>query len=114
SHPAPRGQSGGPTMRAFIVRPFGTKSDRVAQPIDFDRVERDLIDPALDSFGVTGRTTGEILEAGSIHADMFQRLLTADLIVADVSIDNANVYYELGIRHALREKRTVLLRTQAD
>ena len=35
-------------MRAFIVRPFGTKNDKRALPIDFDAVERELIDPALD------------------------------------------------------------------
>lgn len=96
-------------MRAFIVRPFGTKND-----IDFDRVERELIDPALEAAGVAGRTTAEILKQGNIRVDMFQRLLTADLVVADLSIHNANVFYELGIRHALREKRTFLLRCDGD
>jgi len=50
------------------------------------------------------------MKAGNIREDMFQLLLTADLVIADVSIDNANVFYELGIRQALRDKRTVLLR----
>lgn len=95
-------------LRAFIVRPFGVKSD-----IDFDRVERELIDPALEAAGYTGRTTGEIVKQGNIRTDMFQRLLTADLVVADLSIHNANVFYELGIRHSLREKRTFLLRCEA-
>lgn len=92
-------------MRAFIVRPFGQK-----QGIDFDRVQQELIDPALKDADITGDTTAEIIEAGNIRADMFQLLLTADLVVADVSIDNANVFYELGIRHALRAHRTVLIR----
>jgi hypothetical protein len=98
-----------PPKRAFIIRPFGVKQD-----IDFDRVERDLIAPALAGAGVDGRTTLDILRAGNIRVDMFQRLLTADLVVADVSIHNANVFYELGIRHAFREKRTFLLRCRAD
>ena len=92
-------------MRAFIIRPFGTK-----EGIDFDRVERELIDPALDALQVTGRTTGEILRAGNIRTDMFQQLLVADLVVADISINNANAFYELGIRHALRDCHTFLLR----
>lgn len=96
-------------MRAFIIRPFGTKSG-----IDFDRVERELIAPALEALGITGRTTAEIVAQGNIRADMFQRLLTADLVVADISIHNANAFYELGIRHALRDKRTFLLRCRAD
>jgi hypothetical protein len=91
-------------MHAFIIRPFGTQKD-----IDFDGVERQLISPALERLDITGRTTIEILKQANIHIDMFQRLLTADLVIADLSIHNANVFYELGIRHALRDKRTLLL-----
>jgi hypothetical protein len=40
--------------------------------------------------------------AGDIRTDMFQELLLADLVVVDLSIDNPNVWYELGVRHALR------------
>jgi hypothetical protein len=96
-------------MRAFIIRPFGVK-----QSIDFDRIAKELIDPALTELGVTGRDTIEILRQGNIRIDMFQRLLTADLVVADLSIHNANVFYELGIRHSLRGKRTFLLRSNQD
>src|SRR6201997_1891332 len=94
---------------AFIVRPFGTQ-----QEINFDRVEAELIGKALDALQISGRTTGEITRQGNIRSDMFQRLLIADLVVADVSIHNANVFYELGIRHALRGKRTFLLRSDQD
>src|SRR5438128_1952932 len=97
-------------MRAFVIRPFGIKQDLKGLNIDFERVARELIHPALDRLGLSGRDTGEILEAGNIRTDMFQRLLTADLVVADVSIHNANVFYELGIRHALRNRGTFLLR----
>ena len=92
-------------MRAFIVRPFGVKDG-----IDFDAVERDLILPALKEAEVSGGTTGEIMQAGEIHEDMFRLLAIADMVVADVSLNNANVYYELGIRHALRAKVTLLIR----
>lgn len=44
---------------------------------------------------------------------MFQQLLVADIVVADVSIHNANVFYELGIRHALQPMRTFLLRAKS-
>lgn len=101
-------------MRAFIVRPFGTKSDLKGNQIDFNEVEAKLIDPALTLLGVTGRTTGEIVGQGNIRVDMFQELLTADLVVADLSIHNANVFYELGIRHSLRDRHTFLLRSDAD
>ncbi len=98
-------------MRAFFVRPFGSKDG-----IDFDQVERALIRPALErlrtqyGLAIDGGTTGEFMRQGNIREDMFRLLVTADLVVADVSIHNANVFYELGIRHGLRQQHTFLLR----
>lgn len=94
-------------MRAFIIRPFGTRKG-----IDFDDIEMKLVGPALDNVGAEGRTTGEILEAGNIRIDMFQQLLVADLVVADITTNNPNAFYELGIRHALQERRTFLIRAK--
>jgi hypothetical protein len=102
---------------AFIVRPFGVKNVVVGgcdQSIDFDEVEKDLIVPALKEAGITSRTTQEIMEQGNIREDMFRLLVMADLVVADVSIHNANVFYELGIRHGLRAQDTFLLRANID
>jgi hypothetical protein len=101
----------------FIVRPFGRKSftdekDGVKQSfeVDFDEVHRLLIEPAVAKNGLECQTTGVIAEAGNIRVDMFQMLIAYDLVIADISIDNANVFYELGIRHGLRPKGTILLR----
>ncbi|MCI0388877.1 MAG: hypothetical protein MOB07_08955, partial [Acidobacteria bacterium] len=101
-------------MRVFIIRPFGEKPDPNGMMINFDKVEKELIAPALKELDMEGGTTSEVMRAGNIREDMFQLLLTADLVIADVSIDNANVFYELGIRQALRDKSTVLLRCKAD
>jgi hypothetical protein len=92
-------------MRAFVVRPFAVQGG-----IDFERVHRELVAPALDRLGIDGGTTEQFVDAGNIRVDMFQQLITADVVVVDVSIHNANVFYELGIRHALRARATVLLR----
>jgi hypothetical protein len=101
-------------MRAFIIRPFGPKKDDKGNLINFDNVANELIGPALEAIGADGRETLDIFESGNIRFDMFRRLLTADIVVADLSIRNANVYYELGIRHALREQGTVMIRSDAD
>jgi tetratricopeptide (TPR) repeat protein len=94
-------------MRAFIVRPFGPR-----QGIDFTAVQQRLIDPALAAAGIAGDTTMQFVEAGNIRVDMFEQLLLADLVIADVSVHNANVFYELGIRHALRSRQTILIRAK--
>ena len=98
----------------FIVRPFGKKRVAITEgqsvEVDFDAIDQALIQPALQSNNLTGETTGVIAEAGNIRVDMFQMLITYDLVIADISIDNANVFYELGIRHGLRPKGTILMR----
>ena len=96
-------------IHAFIIRPFGTKNG-----IDFDRVEKELIQPALGKAGCDGGTTGELIEQGNIRTDMFEELLIADLVIADISIHNANAFYELGIRHAFRDKMTFLIKSRGD
>jgi hypothetical protein len=97
--------------RAFVIRPFGTdKKDSAGKVLDFERVHTDLIEPALMAAKLSGSTTGEIVDAGSIREDMFSLILEADLVICDVTIHNANVFYELGIRHALRKRRTILIK----
>jgi tetratricopeptide (TPR) repeat protein len=101
----------------FIVRPFGKRpvpikkdGKDVSVDVDFTAIDRDLIQEALKRNGLDGQTTEAIVEAGNIRVDMFQRLIASDLVIADISIDNANVFYELGIRHGLRPNGTILIR----
>jgi tetratricopeptide (TPR) repeat protein len=77
---------------------------------DYDHIQAVLIEPALKAVGLGGGTTGEIIEAGNIREAMFGLILEADIVVCDITIHNANVFYELGVHHALRKKRSVLIR----
>jgi hypothetical protein len=94
---------------AFVAMPFGIKSGADGQPIDFNRVYREFIAPALDSAGLESLRADEGIRAGDIRTDMFQELLVADLVLADLSIDNPNVWYELGVRHALHARGVVIV-----
>lgn len=96
--------------RAFVIRPFGTKKDSSGREIDFELVHDALIRPALTEARLGGGTTGQVVESGNIRDDMFSLILEADLAVCDVTIHNANAFYELGIRHALRKRSTILVR----
>jgi tetratricopeptide (TPR) repeat protein len=97
------------TAHAFVAMPFGTKPGRDGHPIDFNRVFHDYIKPALEDAGLTVFRADEEVRAGDIRTDMFQELLVADLVLADLTIDNPNVWYELGVRHALRARGVVLI-----
>src|SRR6188472_572036 len=97
-------------QRAFVIRPFGKKADASGTAIDFEQVHERLIAPALKDAGLGGGTTGEIIDAGNVREDMFSLIIEADLVVCDITVHNANVFYELGVRHALRKRGTVLIK----
>ncbi|MGK2912998.1 MAG: TRAFs-binding domain-containing protein [Porticoccaceae bacterium] len=89
--------------------PFGPKPNHEGVLVDFNRVYAELIKPALEAAGCEVFRADEESRAGDIRTDMFQELLVADLVVADLTLDNPNVWYELGVRHALRARGVVLV-----
>jgi hypothetical protein len=102
--------------RVFVVMPFGQKEvpkrllvDALPAPetvndglqVDFDDVYRFLFRPALEAAGLQPFRADDEESAGDILKDMFAELVTADFVLADISIFNANVFYELGTRHTV-------------
>ncbi len=89
--------------------PFGSKPGPDGQVINFNRIYNELIKPALQAAGLEVFRVDEEERAGEIRTDMFQELLIADLVVADLTLPNPNVWYELGVRHALRSRGVVII-----
>ena len=98
-----------PEMRphAFVIMPFGKKKGGDGSLFDFNAIYTQLIKPTLEMAGFEAFRADEETTSGDILTDMFQELLLADLCLVDMSIDNANVFYELGIRHAFRKRGIV-------
>ena len=92
----------------FVAMPFGTKTD-VAGPVAFDAVYRNIIEPAIEAAGLEPLRADEEVTGGLIHKPMFERLILCRFAIADLTTTNANVFYELGIRHAARPGSTVLI-----
>ena len=99
----------GAEIGSYVAMPYGVKDG-----IDFNLVYADLIKPALESAGLEVFRADEELRAGDIRTDMFQELLLADLVVVDLSIDNPNVWCELGVRHALRPRGVIQIQGKRD
>lgn len=104
---------------AFVVMPFGEKPIEIGTDkngavlkIDFDKVYDDLLRPALVDAGCDVKRADEESIAGDIRTQVLFELVTADIVVADVSTPNANVFYELGIRHGVSPRGTLLLNGQ--
>ncbi len=99
-----------PKPFCFVLMPFGRKKDPAhprAPAIDFDAIYRMAIAAAIEDAGLVPIRADEEQASGIIHKPMFERLLLCDFAVADLTIPNANVFYELGVRHATRHNTTL-------
>lgn len=93
----------------FVLMPFGKKPGNSGVVIDFDAVYDELIKPAVESAGLVPLRADEEQAGGIIHKPMFERLILCEYAVADLTTANANVFYELGVRHAVKPATTMLL-----
>ena len=101
--------SSGHEELCFVAMPFGTKRNHeTGIDVQFDEVYKQIIKPAVEASGLQCIRADEEQVGGIIHKPMYERLLLCDYAVADLSTANANVYYEVGIRHAFRPYTTVL------
>jgi tetratricopeptide (TPR) repeat protein len=92
----------------FVDMPFGKKTDLASgAEIDFDHIYESAIKPAIKDVGLDPLRGDEENTGGIIHQAMFARLLLAEYVIADLTLANPNVFYELGIRHAAKPFTTV-------
>ena len=104
-----REATGGP-QRCFVVMGFGVKTDlATGRKLDLDKSYRLLIKPVVEEKGLACIRADEIRHSGTIDVPMYRELLTADVVIADLSTANPNALYELGIRHALRPRTTIVI-----
>ena len=102
-----------PDQIAFMVMPFGLKATGVTEKdlpaeVNFDALWERVYQPVLEGLGY--RAVRADRDVGAlIISQMIQRLAIADLVVADITIPNANVYYEVGVRHAAKATGCVLV-----
>ncbi|CAH2403128.1 tetratricopeptide repeat protein [Mesorhizobium escarrei] len=95
--------------RCFVVMPYGKKPVRRDLEVDFDAVYERLLVPALRQAGCTWFRSSEETTSADIRTGMFYELATSDFVLSDISILNANVFYELGVRHGLSGRGSILV-----
>ena len=106
TQPDPTAESG----TCFVVMGFGKKTDfETGRVLDLDQSYINLIKPAVEAAGLKCIRADEIVHSGLIDVPMYEQLLKADVVVADISTSNRNAVYELGVRHALRPYTTVII-----
>ena len=98
------------TKTCFVVMGFGEKTDYQTQrTLNLDKTYKGIIKPAVEESGLTCIRADDIIHSGVIDKPMYENLLDADLVIADLSTTNPNAIYELGVRHALRPNTTIIL-----
>jgi hypothetical protein len=94
----------------FVVMGFGKKTDyQTSRVLDLDKSYQYIIKPAAEDAGLDCKRADEIIHSGLIDVPMYDQLLMADVVIADISTSNANAFYELGVRHALRPYTTITI-----
>jgi hypothetical protein len=84
----------------FVIAPIG--EDGSPTRVQSDQVLKHIIRKALEPRYKVERAD-KIDRPGTITVQVIQRVFDADLVVADLSGRNANVFYELAIRHATKK-----------
>lgn len=91
--------------KCFVIMPYG--GDDPAKRKHFDGVYQSIIVPGVTRAGYDVKRSDISGEPGNITHDIIRDLADADVVVADLTTGNANVFFELGIRHAFRKSGTV-------
>jgi len=94
----------------FVIIGYGRKTDpATGRTLDLDKTFEQLIQPACDEVGLNAFRAIDANLTGSIDELMHRWIGQADYVIADLTTLNANVFYELGVRHALRSETTILI-----
>jgi hypothetical protein len=85
--------------QAFVIMAF-------REP--FDVIYDKMIEPAVTAAGLECERGDDVLRINDLTANVWDAMLRAGLIIAEVSDPNPNVYYELGLAHALGKDTLIL------
>jgi len=93
----------------FVIQGFGKKTDYTdGRVLDLD-ASYAIIKEAVEAAGLKSIRADEIQHSTVIDVPMYEMLLQADVVIADLSTYNVNAAYELGVRYALRPRTTIVV-----
>lgn len=87
--------------KCFVAAPIGPDESRLRRRSD--QVLKHIIEPVVLPRGFETVRADQISAPGIITTQVLQHILSADLVIADLTGGNPNVFYELAIRHAARK-----------
>lgn len=92
----------------FVVSPIGDEGSDIRERSD--QVLKHIITSSVDQLGYTIIRADKISEPGIITTQIIEHIVDAELVIADLTDKNPNVFYELAIRHAIRKPLVQLIK----
>jgi hypothetical protein len=89
----------------FVVMQFGAP---------YDDLYREVIEPIARNSGFQVLRGDDVFRPGVILQDILRSIIESDVIIADITPTNANVFYELGYAHALQKPAILLANRQVE
>jgi len=97
-----------PKKICFVISPIGEEESETRKRSD--TVLKYIITPPVELLGYDVVRADNIAEPGIITTQIIQHIVDADLVVADLTDRNPNVFYELALRHAIRKPLVQLIK----
>ena len=102
-------------MKCFVIMPIGDPKKTPDDAHQFEHIYTHWIKPAVEDLHLGGQRAGIVchradkeLRPGEIVNQLIESLSDADVVIADLTGRNPNVFYELGVRHALRNNTIII------
>jgi pyrimidine operon attenuation protein/uracil phosphoribosyltransferase len=102
-----------PALRCFVIMPSGNHGEYEKGPRESDFIYNDIIRPAaMQALGddIIIHREADKRVPGAITREIVKNAALADVVIVDLTGQNPNVFFELGIRYALRSSMTVLIK----
>lgn len=96
-----------PLRECFVIMPI--RREGTEEHTHFKALYEYTVKPVLEAAGYHVVRADEVTKAGAVNKDVVERLARADLVVADMTDLNPNVFWELGVRHALSGRGTLTM-----
>lgn len=102
----------GDKKQCYVIMPYGKKYVGRLRFIDFESVYRNIIESSknfIKEHEIEFSRSKDEKKTGGITEEFINSILDAEICIIDVSNGNANVFYELGLRHAFRKRISVII-----
>lgn len=99
-------------LSCFVIIGFGKKTSYAngkMRILDLDETFSLLIKPVFDALNISCYRAIDKNLSGSIDKVMLQEIKNADIALVDITTLNANVMWELGVRHSLKPRHTIMI-----